>query len=588
MNPAILPKNWRKRPWPQEPDLGHCQTIASQLQMPLPMVAILFQRGLRSVEQIEIFLNPTLKQLPSPFTMLGMRQAVDLVVDAISNEKPISIYGDYDVDGVTATAVLLQFLKTLDAKVSYYLPNRLTEGYGLNKSALKKLRANTFCPDRGGLLITVDCGISDADEIEAAKRLGFSVIITDHHKLPPVLPAADVILNPLQPGCNFPYKNMAGVGVAFYLVMGVRNFLYRKRFWQAAATPNLKRYLDLVTLGTISDLAPLQGINRIFVKAGLEVMRTSQRPGIRSLLKIAKISEREITAEDIAFRIGPRINAIGRTGESDKAVQLLSTDDNELAFQLANELEHANQLRRSIQQDLYVKISKLAQDHVDAGNKTLVLSGKEWHPGIIGIVASRLTEQFCRPTILLSIDKNGQVKGSGRSIPELNLFDALTLCADCLVEYGGHDAAAGLSLKEEHIEIFKKKFEKVAAANLSLKDLEPKLTYDCRLAFSELFGEKFLYHYARLSPFGYGNPEPVFLCDKTKLVSPKRVGTDHLKFSLKENGAMRHGIGFGFGHLLSYLEQSEAEIAVNIRLNEFQGKKEWELNLVDVKIHPSA
>ncbi len=560
----------------------HCRLMATELNIPLSIVRILSQRGIKDRKQIEDFLIPSLSQLPSPFKMKGMDKAVAIICEALMNNIPITIYGDYDVDGITSTAILTLFFKSLGSNPTYYQPDRISEGYGLNIEALKKLSIQGINKQGRGVLITVDCGISNLEEVNIAKQLGFSVIITDHHRVPEELPSADAIINPLQAGCEFPFKQLAGVGVAFYFTMGIRSHLYRKGFWQSDTMPNLKCNLDLVALGTISDMVPLLGINRIFVRTGLEVLESRFRPGIRSLVAASGIKSKKITTEDIAYRIGPRINALGRMGKADKAVDLFLTERDDVAWSLTDELEHANEDRKNYQYALFEEVAEIVRENLENDERnSLVIFGNNWHIGVIGIVAAQISDLFLRPTIILS-SYRGEIKGSGRSIPGINIYEALKECDALLDKFGGHAGAVGMSIKESNIIAFQKRFEKVISEMSINNDFVPKISVDLFTSVDELYNEKFLEYFSRLSPFGIGNPEPIFVCRKIKLSNPKVVGEKHLKFSLSENGSMRHGIGFNFGHLYEKCNGRFFDFAFNLRQNHFKGSANWELNLVDV------
>ena len=585
MNPARVKKKWC---WKGAPDEDVCRTLAAELRIPLAIVRILFQRNITGSDRIKAFLNPSLDQLPPPFSMKGVAEAAAIIDRACHDSQPVVIYGDYDVDGITSTSVLYLFLKHLGLDVSFYLPDRLQEGYGINEQAIRRIHAQIGERSaKNGVLISVDCGISDYDAVETAKKLGLTVIITDHHKPPPRLPPADVVINPLQPGCSFSFKKLAGVGVAFYLIMGIRSHLLSNGFWQDGEVPNLKAYLDLVAMGTISDMVPLVDINRILVRAGLEVIDTGRqnnnlRPGLMQLIDISRIYRRKLTSEDISFRIGPRINAAGRIGDPCQAVELLTTNETDRARELALSLDEINNSRKALGQSLYEQALAMAEKEVAKGRKSLVLWGEDWHPGVIGIAASRLVEQYGRPTIILSLAQD-QAKGSGRAIPGLNLYEALGDCGDVIIQYGGHEGAAGMTVMNEKLIDFSNIFEEVVARKFVAEDLTPELWIDWQAETEELFDESFLAYYVLLAPFRIGNPEPVISTQKIRLQDPRVVGNDHLKFFLLTGNRMqRQGIGFGLGAMRQDIIGKEVDIAYNVRLNEFRGQEKWEFNLVDI------
>ncbi|MEA2083798.1 MAG: single-stranded-DNA-specific exonuclease RecJ [Thermodesulfobacteriota bacterium] len=569
-------KKWFQKNW----DNGAADSISSELNIHPAIASILVQRGLTNTAEARSFLYPTLADLAPPFLMKGMNEATALISDAITNRIPFIIYGDYDVDGATGMAVLALFLRKVGVEVICCQPDRLIDGYGFHANVIREIQSKA----KKYVVITVDCGITDVDDVKEVKEMGYSVIVTDHHTPSSTLPPADAILNPLQPGCTFPFKFPAGVGVAFYLVMGLRNHLNKHDFWKGRAVPNLKALLDLVAVGTISDMVPLQSINRVLTKAGLEVLSTTDNLGLRSLMEISGVNRLRISAEDISFRIGPRINAAGRTGDPQKAIELLTTDSASRAKELAKELDFQNNQRKLLEKEVYDAAFAIAKDQVLSGKCGLVLSGDGWHPGVIGIVASRIMNQFNRPVILITV-VDGLAKGSGRSTAGMNLLEVLTNCAELLEGFGGHKSAAGLSMLPEHIESFTKKFNSIVTEMISKEDLMPKLMIDTRLNVDEILNKSFFDALYKLEPFGMGNPEPVFQSNNSwRIWKPRVVGTNHLKFFLKENGSILNAIGFGFGHLVSNLETDpRAELAFNLRLNEFRGKTNRQINLVDIR-----
>lgn len=569
-------KKWLLRNW----DNDAAQTIASDLNIHPTIASILVQRGFGNAAEARSFLYPTLSDLASPFLMKGMNEAVVLISDAMVNRIPFIIYGDYDVDGATGIAVLALFLKKLGQDVICCQPNRLIDGYGFHADLIRKKRGRA----EKYVVITVDCGITDVDEVREVKKMGCSVIVTDHHAPSSILPPADAIINPLQSGCRFPFKYPAGVGVAFYLIMGLRSHLNEKGFWKGGDVPNLKELLDLVAVGTISDMVPLKSINRVLVKAGLEVLSTTNNLGLRSLMAVSGVNPLRISAEDVSFRLGPRINAAGRIGDPGKALELLTTDSATRAKELAGELDFQNNQRKTLGKDVYDAALTIAEDQVQSGVNGLVVSGDDWHPGVIGIVASRLMNRFYRPVIVLTT-VDGVAKGSGRSVADLNLLEVIRSCEELLKGFGGHKNAAGLSMLPENIQSFTKRFDSIVKEMVSEEDLAPKLTIDTIVNSDEILNKSFLDDFCKLGPFGMGNPEPVFKSvNSWQIRNPYVVGTDHLKFFLRENGSILNAIGFGFGNLVSSLKTDpNAELAFNLRLNEFKGKTEWQINMVDIR-----
>jgi len=579
---------------PAETTDDQVKKIARVLALPEAIVRIIALRGISTMDHIKDFMAPSLQQLPRPFLMKGMSEAVAILQEALHFQKPVTVFGDFDADGVTSTAVLTLFFSELGVPFQTYIPDRLSEGYGLNSSAIKKIYADNMQQwGEAGILLTVDCGISDAEVVGEARSLGFKVIITDHHKPPEKLPEADAILNPLQPGCHFPYKNLAGVGVAFYLIMGLRSVLIENSHWSLRNIPNLKIYMDLVAIGTVADQVPVTGCNRIIVKAGLEVLNESGRIGLQKLLDTAKTSNTGgVTVEDIVYRMAPRINAAGRIGSAHKAVKLITTNYPAEAQQFAEELEKANNDRKNIEAVIFAEAGQMASAQKLETTNSLVLYKKDWHQGVLGIVASRLSDQFYRPVILLtdcSQDDKGEtqdlVKGSGRSIEGIDIHEAVSFCQGMLWRFGGHAGAVGLTLPAENIESFRHQIDAIIGTQKEKYSITPSLLIDMEMTLDSLHDPAFLAAYAALSPFGSGNPEPVFSMTRQKLTNPRRVGSNHLRFTIIENSKTMNGIGFGFGNLIDISQNSLIDLAFTLRLNSYMGQQKWEMNLLD--LHPS-
>lgn len=567
-------KQWRYRP---AEDSSLVKELAASVKMPELIGALLLQRGIDSPEAAQAFLWPTLAQLPPPHLLKGMGKAVQILGDAIREQRPIIVYGDYDVDGVTGIAVLALFLKELGVECQCCQPSRFKTGYGFSSELVENAT-------KGSVVVTVDCGVSDVDEVARAKDLGLTVIVTDHHQPPAELPAADAVINPLQPGCAFPFKHLAGVGVAFYLVMGLRAHLVESGFFSdRGKAPNLKAFLDLVAIGTICDMTPLVEANRIMTIAGLEVLAQSTRPGLQHLLEIAKISMEHVTSADVGCRIGPRLNAPGRLGSAELSLQLVMSDDPAQAKAVAQQVDEINQERQEVVRQVAEEANERAIERVEEGANALVLHANEWHGGILGIVASRLVDDFHRPTIMLGTNKQGLLKGSGRSVPGFDLHSALGDCADLLENYGGHTGAVGLALRPERLSEFVIRFDEVVAAKLDEDALQPLLWIDQVVSGEDLTHADFIKGYQRLAPFGIGNPEPIFApTDEIVLDNAKVVGRDHLKFTARINGSRWGGIGFGLGGFLAQVEEQSALPAFTVRKNFFRGREEWQLNVVGI------
>jgi single-stranded-DNA-specific exonuclease len=584
-------KKWLLRQLPTDISETQVKKIARDAGIPETIVTMLIHRGVSDKQNIKDFLNPSLHELPRPHLMKGMNEAVSILLRALKFQQPVTVFGDFDADGVTATAVLSQFFKELGVPSHSYIPDRMREGYGLNIKAVRKIFDHNMQQwGEAGVLLTADCGISDTDVVSAAKNLGFRVIITDHHKPPNELPQADAILNPLQPGCTFPCKHLAGVGVAFYLILGLRSELITYGHWPENKIPNLKLYMDLVAIGTVADQVPVTGCNRIIVKSGLEILNQANRVGLQKLLDNAKNSNTDVTVEDIAFRLAPRINAIGRIGSAGKAVKLMTTNFPEEAQQFAEELEAANNSRKSIEADIFTEAASMVSPETLDTAHSLVLFKNDWHQGVLGIVASRLSDQFYRPVILLTDstqDDTGEapklVKGSGRSIEGIDIHKAVSSCQEMLQRFGGHAGAVGLTLPADNITSFRHRFDAFIGAQSGKDTFSPSLLIDMQTTLNELADQKFLAAFISLAPFGAGFPEPIFCMRSQKLSKPRLVGTNHLRFSIMENGKSINGIGFGFGKLVAASQKGVMDLAFTLRLNSYMGQEKWQLNIVDLR-----
>ncbi len=520
--------------------------MAKNFRMPQQLGEILYIRGVDTLNSVEQFLYPQLASLPSPGLMKGMATAVATVLAAYRRHLPILIHGDYDVDGITSTTLLTAFFREIGIETAYVIPNRLEERYGLSRHSIQRLLQQVEHPQRGGLLITVDCGISALDEVEYARQQGLQVIITDHHEPQADLPRAEAILNPKQVDCSFPFDQLAGVGVAFFFVMALR-----KAFTEHGVVDgtriNLKKYLDLVALGTVADVVPLVDINRILVRAGLEILSEKQRPGIHALCDRCGIAEREILAEDISFKLAPRINASGRLGEPSIAVELLLAETSQNAQAPADSLDRFNIERKSLEQCALEAIRLQCKEQIAAGREGLAIYHQGCHPGVLGIVASRIAERYGRPVIIFTDEQVGEggscLKGSGRSIAGIHLFQLLEHCKEFINQYGGHAMAIGLTIEQKNLAGFARLFDQ------QVSDCGEPLGQGRGIEIDYHFTEKkyLTKYFARslqaLQPFGEGNPEPTFLLSHERLVHPKR-SNGHLRFQVQANGHVFPGIGF--------------------------------------------
>jgi single-stranded-DNA-specific exonuclease len=493
---------------------------------------ILANRGISSKKSITDFFNPSFDQIRSFETLIDMDKAVERITHAILKNEKILVFGDYDVDGITSTTLLYEFLTTAEADVTYYIPHRIEEGYGLNVYQIEQI----VIPGGFNLVITIDCGSTSHDAIDYANQSGIDIVITDHHTISDFVPKAVAVVNPKRHDCPSGSSYLAGVGVAFCLLIRLRKHLREIDFWKNKPEPNLKALCDLVALGTIADIVPLIHENRIMTKAGLEVINTCPRPGLDALIKLSGINKSTVNAEDIAFRLSPRLNASGRMDHAQLAVQLLHTKDIDEAFTIAKTLNALNTQRQEIEQKIFHHILMYFNEKPELMDKrTVVLGKQDWHEGVLGIVASKLVEKFYRPVILISFKENVG-KGSARSIPGINLYDALCQCSEYLEGFGGHPMAAGLSIKKENLNPFQSQFEKIIKSMTSRLVLRPKLCIDCRLDF-DMISDRLMDELSMLQPFGQDNPEPLFCTEKVDVTFSKIIGKNHRKLILKQRNS---------------------------------------------------
>lgn len=547
--------------------------IAGQLSVPPLMAHLLANRGVTDVAAARRFLSSSLSDLNDPFLLKGMPEAVERLWAARQRGETVCVYGDYDVDGVTATALLVSFFRAVGIHCFSHIPNRLEDGYGLSAEGLRKVA------DRARVVVTVDCGVSAVAEAQLCASLGLDLIITDHHTPGPRIPQACAVINPLQPDCPYPFKSLAGVGVAFNLMIALRGRLRREGAFAGGTEPNLREYLDLVALGTIADVVPLTGENRIFVKYGLRELSAAQRMGVRALKNVAGVTG-DVGCGAVGFRLAPRLNAAGRLDDAARGVELLLESDLSRAAAIAAELDAGNTERQAIERQILSEALAMVQnDPAMKGRKSIVLASDEWHPGVIGIVASRMVDLFHRPTVLIALQQ-GNGRGSGRSIPGFHLYDALDVCAEHLVKFGGHRYAAGLSIDEATLENFVARFEEVSTGLLSEDDLLPQLRVDMELDPDALSAD-LADAISALEPFGVGNPEPLFVVRGMEVVRHRTVGERHLKLQLAAGGRMFDAIGFSLAEKGAALS-GVLDVAFTLGWNEWNGRKSLQLNLKDI------
>jgi single-stranded-DNA-specific exonuclease len=545
-------------------------SLAKDLNITHLTASLLVNRGLDTVEDARYFLFGAKSEFHDPFLLKDMDKAVERINEAIKTQEPILVFGDYDADGVSSTTVMMKALDELGANADYYIPNRFTEGYGPNEKAFRS------AADSGvGLIITVDTGISALHEASVAKELGIDLVITDHHEPGPVLPDAFAIIHPKLEDSVYPFKDLAGVGVAFKVAHAL-----------------LKRVpehlLEYAAIGTIADLVPLMGENRLIATRGIEKLKSSQTPGLNALLKLAKTDRSSIDEETIGFMIGPRVNAAGRLGSADPAVQLMMTQDPEEAMMLAEEIDSINKERQNIVSQIAEEaVAEVEMNFPIKDNSVLVVGKEGWNAGVIGIVASKLVEKYYRPTIVLSFDnEKGLAKGSARSIAGFDLFKNLSTCRDILPHFGGHPMAAGMTLNLSDVDELRKRLNSLAKEQLEEEDLIPVSHIDASIEVKEITIET-INELGMLSPYGVSNPKPKVMIEAANISTLRKIGADqsHLKLALEEEGNVIDGIGFGFGHLHDHISpSSKLSVIGELSINEWNNIKKPQIFLRDVAV----
>lgn len=548
--------------------------LRSKFNISEMLARALINRGVDSIEKANRFIKADINDLYDSFLLNDMEKAVDRILVAIEENEKICIYGDYDVDGITSTALCVNILRKLEADVMYYLPVRAEEGYGLNHEAIG------YIAEQGvNLIITVDCGIRSIDVVETVKESGMNIIITDHHECGEILPDAYAVVNPHRPDSSYPFKELAGVGVAFKVMQAVTESIgYRELLYDV---------LDIAAIGTIADVVPLLDENRIIVKNGLEKLLTTENVGLKALIDICDLKDKPISSYNIAFIIAPRINAAGRLADAGRCVELLITEDEALAYSIAKELEVENKERQRIEAEILEQaVAKVTADKDLESRKVIVLDDLNWHPGVIGIVASRIVEQFSKPSILIGLD-NKIGKGSGRSMSGFNLYEAMNKCSDLLEKFGGHEMAAGLTIKEDNIEAFRKKINEIAKVMLQGKELSPELLVDYRLEPADI-NLQIAKQLKDLEPFGMGNPNPNFVCRNMQVIDKKLVGANnkHLSLNLYDGNNNVKAIAFNMGNLFNVLSSNKKiDIICCMDINVWNNNESVQLVIKDIKLN---
>ncbi len=580
-------KAWRLHPY--QPD--RVAALESALRVPSVVAQLLLCRGLHDARLAQDFLDAKLTALRDPEELPGAAAAADRIHAAISAGRRIVVYGDYDVDGVAATAILWQCLKLLSADAHFYLPNRIDEGYGLHRDSLASLA------EQGArMIVTVDCGISALDEARFARDLGLELVISDHHELASELPMANAIVHPRLPGTAYPFGGLSGSGVAFKLAWAVCQRASGAKKVSTAMREFLLRATALAALGTIADMVPLVDENRILARHGLNSLREQSSVGIESLLKVAQLDQRRrLDSEDVGFLLAPRLNAAGRMGQAQLAVELLTTTSPSRAAELAAYIDELNRSRQSLEWSIYLAANKQAQEQFDSENDpALVLAGRGWHPGVIGIVAGRLAEKYHRPVVLIALDEFGSKPGIGsaRSVRGFPLHAALAACSEHLVSHGGHAAAAGLKIDAARVDQFRDEFCEIAGREIAPADRVAHLWIDAEVALSGLtLGA--IEQLDRLAPFGHGNSRPLLCTTGVTLAEPpRRIGNGgrHLAVRVVQHGHAVRGVAFGRGETADELANVSGPLAIVFRpvINEYRGRRSVELQLADWRLAEQA
>jgi single-stranded-DNA-specific exonuclease len=575
-----MAKRWRIRPH----DSARIAALEREANVPPVVAQLLIARNICDARQAAEFLNPKLNGLRDPEQLPGITAAADRLMQAIRIERPIVVYGDYDADGITGTALLVECLTLLGAKVSYYVPHRIDEGYGLNDEALGTLAA------RGAaMVVTVDCGIASLKQAETARELGLELIVTDHHEFADRLPVAAAIVHPRLPGTAYPFAGLSGAGVAFKLAWAVCQRANESKKVSPRMRDFLVKAVGLAAIGTVADVVPLLDENRILVRHGLASLTQDVGLGMRRLIKLTGLDGKScLECEDIGFTLAPRLNAAGRLGQAQLAVELLTTTSTERAAALAEYLHELNSSRESLERSVYLAAAKLAQEQFDPENDAaLVLAGRDWHPGVIGIVAGRLAEKYHRPVVMIALDGLGVKPGIGsvRGVAGFHVHQALGGCSEHLLSHGGHAAAGGLRIEEQRIDAFREDFCQFAAGVIRDEDRVAELWIDSETPLSSLTMQT-VEQIEQLAPFGQGNHRPLLSATGVTLAEPpKRIGGGgrHLSLRLAQHGVKLRGVAFGGGDWAVELGAAEGPLALAFRpvINSFQGRRTVELHVVD-------
>ena len=569
-----LEKMWNVYPLRKK----NSQILVKKLGISSLLSALLINRGVSNYNEVKSFLKCDLNELHNPYLLKDMDKAIKRINKAVTNKEKIMIFGDYDVDGITSTTIITKTIELIGGKTEFYFPNRLKEGYGLNKKAIDDAKRKNI-----SLIITVDCGTGSNEEISYAKRKDIDVIIIDHHEPSHLISEAIANINPKQKECMYPYKKLAAVGVTFKLAQALIN-KYNINF-------DIFNFLDMACLGTVADMVPLDGENRILVKNGLKYLVKTKNIGLKALIRVSGLNEKEISTGDISFRLGPRINASGRLDSADKVIRLFQTNSENEAENIAHILDEQNTIRQNIQEEILNKALLKIKKEINLNKEIcIVLGDKSWHKGVIGIVASKIVEIYHRPTILISLNKEGIGYGSGRSILNFHLFEAINSCNKLFIKYGGHNQAVGIKINQGNIKKLRKNINKYAKDKLTLKDLTPSIKIDAELVLSQV-DKNLIEEINKLLPFGLGNPKPTFCSLSLSLENEPIILKDkHIKIELSDKFKTIKAVGFDKSYFYNeiMINSNQIHVAYSPELNEWNGNQTIELNLKDMKFGKKA
>lgn len=550
-----------------EEKLKNVEKIKNEYGISSLLAKILVNRNLTKKEDIDLFLRPNRHDFHNPYLMPDMAKAVDRIIKAINNNEKILIYGDYDVDGITSVTVVKSFLLERNAQVTHYIPNRLNEGYGLNKNAIEKI-----AKDGVNLIITVDCGISGIEEVEYANSLGLEVIVTDHHEVGEKLPNAIAVVDAKRKDNTYPFRELAGVGVSFKLIQAISQKLELEE-------KEYLKYLDIVCIGTISDIVPLVDENRVIAKLGLKLVEVTKNIGLKALIDVA--GYKQIDSFTVSFGLAPRINACGRMGKEKEALNLFLTKDPKVASEIAIRLNEYNVERQEIEKKIYEDAVKKIEEGKEE-KPAIVLGSEDWHHGVIGIVSSKITDLYFKPSILVCFEGE-EGKGSGRSIPGFDIYESLTNCSENLEKFGGHSMAVGVTIKKQNFEKFKEEFEKYAQ-NSNICDIIPIIKIDEEVTLADV-SIKAVEELKLLEPYGEANKTPLFMYKNLRIHSIRTLSEGkHIKLTLKDNNFYIDSIGFNLGHLAQeYQIGDKVDVVGFLEINKFNGRENLQINLKDLR-----